>query len=86
MRKIEAGLVEQHIAEPPTEHDTEGDVEEEVIEIERRQFPARPLHQPAEIEPPEHQPGDIGERVPPDRKRGRSRSSRDRSSETGSRV
>ena len=69
MRQIDARLVEQHVAQPPAEHDAERGPGEEVIGLHRRRHRRRLPHQPPQQPPAEHQPGDVGQRVPADAER-----------------
>ena len=72
--EIALEVVEQHEAEPPAEHDAEGDEEQHVVEL----FGFRPgacapqpvrRDEPARIPPAAEQPHDIGKPVPFDRER-----------------
>ena len=67
MAEIVTGPVEQHVAEPAAQHHAQRDVEQQIVDLERGQPPARALHQPAHVAPAGHQAYDVGERVPADR-------------------
>ena len=61
-----AGLVEQHIADPPAENDAKRRPGEEIIHLQRRRDRGRPLRNPPHQSPAEHEAGDIGNRIPVD--------------------
>ena len=68
--QVVARLVEQHEAEPAAEQHAERHVEEQVVDLRRRERDAalRPerglVQQAADVEPPEQQPRHVGEPVP----------------------
>ena len=69
MGEVVVRLVEQDVADPAAKDDAQRDVEDEVVDGFGRDAPAGALHQPPYQPPAEHDPGDVGQRVPADRER-----------------
>ena len=60
------GLVEQHVADSSAQNDAERRPGQEIIHLQRRGDGGRPLRDPAHQPPAEHEPGDVGDRIPMD--------------------
>ena len=75
VRPDHRGVVEQYAADPPTDQDSKGDPEHQIVDlalIDRRFGPLpdlRVAHQRHAIAPADDDARDIGQRVPADRKR-----------------
>src|SRR5579875_2583494 len=69
MGEIIARLIEEHIADASPEDDAEGAPEHEVVHLRRGHGLGRRRRDPPHMPPAEENAGDIGERVPADRKR-----------------
>src|SRR5436305_11491275 len=67
-------VIKQHVAGATAENDAYGDPKDEIVDLRqrhrRRAAPQRlVLDQRARIEPSQHDPADIGQRIPTDRNR-----------------
>ena len=64
-----AEVVDQHVAEPAADHDTERRPQQKVVDVDRRADLRRLDDQTADVAPSEHKAGDVGERIPAQRER-----------------
>ena len=75
VREIKARVVNQHVTEPTADDDAERDVNQEIVDRQRRRASlARPPKrlapaQNAQIKPAENEAADIGQRIPAQRQR-----------------
>ena len=69
MGQVDAGLIEQHVAEAAAQHDAEGGPGQEVVHLQRRGDGGPEPDEAPHQAPADHQAGDIGEGIPADRQR-----------------
>ena len=67
--EVEAGLVEQHVAQPAAQDDAQRRPQQEVVDLLRRQELGRLFADPPHDLPADDQSGDVGQRVPADGER-----------------
>ena len=63
---VDVEIVEQHVAEPPAQDDTEKRPEDQIIDIARRHGVRRLGDEGAHVKPREAEAHQVGERIPAD--------------------
>ena len=66
LREVEAGLVEQHVAQPAAQDDAQRRPQQEVVDLDRREQLGRLLADAAHDLPADDEARDIGQRIPAD--------------------